>query len=402
MTQVKYFHAEQTGAPTLNGVQGTLIAVLDACLVNGFGSKTVDSLVVAGNVATVNISTGHSMQPDMVAEIAGATPAGLNGEWRVVSTTSNSFTFTTSGISDQTATGTITTKVAPLGWAKVFSATNVAVYRASSVEGTRMFLRVDETADGREATVRGYENMTDASTGTGPFPTVAQVANGVYWPKATTTTANARNWTIVGDHRTVYVHISCVDSVTNGWSQALAAGCIFTFGDFKSFKAADPYACIVSGTSTLQYTSNNALTQSFDFSRTDNDTSTTGSFFPRAYTAIIGSTAASKRSESFFAANGVNSGAPGDVIYPNGPDNSLILVRTLYGENHSGNPHIRGRARGAYRTPQNCHASFSQRDKFDGSGDLAGRRLLAVKCGAPNRGDSTAMVVFDITGPWEA
>ena len=46
-TTVKHFDSTMTGAPTLANVAGNLLAVLDACLVDGFGLKTVDSLVVA-------------------------------------------------------------------------------------------------------------------------------------------------------------------------------------------------------------------------------------------------------------------------------------------------------------------------------------------------------------------
>lgn len=400
MTQVKYFHAEQVGAPTLNGVQGTLINVLDACLVNGFGLKAVDSLVVAGNVATVTVTTGHSVQPDMVALIEGATPAGLNGEKRVIAASSTTFTFATSGISDQTATGTITTKVAPLGWEKPFSATNVAVYRASSVEGTRMYLRVDESVDGREARVRGYENMTDASTGTGPFPTTSQQVNGVFWPKASTATSAQRDWTIIGDHRTVYVHLNGVDSASLPTVFRLN-GSVWGFGDFKSFKAGDPYACCLLGTVAGQYTASGQQGGSFEYSRSDADPAG-GPYVPRNYTGVIGANQSFKRSESLFFGNGATSGAQADFVYPNGPDNGLILTRTVYGQNINSANHLHGRSRGGYRIPQNCHTAFNQRDKLDGTGEFSGRKLLAVKCGAVNAGASQGMLLFDITGPWEA
>ena len=88
-----------------------MIAVLDACLVDGFGLKSVDTLVVSGAVATANISTGHSAMVGSVVLISGATPSGLNGEKRVTAITTNTVVFDATGISDQTATGTITLKI---------------------------------------------------------------------------------------------------------------------------------------------------------------------------------------------------------------------------------------------------------------------------------------------------
>ena len=111
-TTVRYYDVTMSGAPALSGTAGALIGVLDACLVDGFGSVTLDSAAVASNVATRSISTGHGFamigDTGSVIRIAGATPSGLNGDWRVASVPgSTTFTFVTSGISDQTASGTI-------------------------------------------------------------------------------------------------------------------------------------------------------------------------------------------------------------------------------------------------------------------------------------------------------
>ena len=130
-----------SGAPVLSGTAGTLIAVLDACLVNGFGSVTLNSLVVQNNVATATVSGGHgfamivgvnNVSPGVgpVVRIDGATPAALNGDWRLASVpNSTTFTFAAEGIPDQTATGTITAKRAPAGWAKAFGGANKAAYQ---------------------------------------------------------------------------------------------------------------------------------------------------------------------------------------------------------------------------------------------------------------------------------
>lgn len=397
-TTVKYFHADQVGAPTLHGNQGSLIAVLDACLQDGFGLKSVDSLVVADGIATATITTGHGFDPDMVGLIAGVTPSGLNGEKRVLSTSTTTLTYDATGVPDGVATGTITIKVAPLGWAKVFSTTNLAVYRASSPEGTRMYLRVDETADGREARVRGYESMTDATTGTGPFPTTGQQTNGVFWPKATAAGTSKRQWTIIGDHRTLYLHMSTVDAASNP-TGALAAGCVWQFGDIKSFRAGDPYSSALCGTTSGQYGSTAAQGGSVEHASNNFGTGNPR-YLPRPYTGISGSSIYEQMFELAVSTGAVSGTGGLSVSYPNGPDNSLILSRAFIAERSPDT--LRGRTRGVYRTPQTCHAAFSQRDKITGTGDLVGRKLLAVKCGAPASTASAGVLFFDITGPWEA
>jgi hypothetical protein len=60
----------------------------------------------------------------------------------------------------------------------------------------------------------------------------------------------------------------------------------------------------------------------------------------------------------------------------------------------------RGNLRGLYVAPQNCHLSFSRNTIIDGAGDMAGRKLLAVKCGSAAGTGSQGVVFFDITGPW--
>ena len=47
MTTVKHFHSAMSGAPVLNGTAGSLIAVLDACLQDGFGLKAASGITVA-------------------------------------------------------------------------------------------------------------------------------------------------------------------------------------------------------------------------------------------------------------------------------------------------------------------------------------------------------------------
>lgn len=234
-TEVKYFSSTMNGAPALSNSAGTLIAVLDACLVNGFGSVTLDSLVVASNVATGTVSAGHNFamvgNTGPVITIAGATPAGLNGEWRIASIPgSTTFTFATTGISDQTATGTITAKRAPAGFSKAFSGTNTAAYRSDNVAGSRLYLQVaDSYASATYAMIRGFTGMTAVDTGTEPFPTGAQAA-GTYIYKASNTNCP---WNLYSDGRMIYFF--CDSNKNSSWVGGLV------FGELDSYVEADTY-----------------------------------------------------------------------------------------------------------------------------------------------------------------
>ena len=102
----------------------------------------------------------------------------------------------------------------------------------------------------------------------------------------------------------------------------------------------------------------------------------------------------SYRTSASLSGSGVNDLVP---VYPNGPNNGLILSRKLLVERGVA---LRGVSRGLLLVAQNCHAQFNWRDKVPGQGQYAGRTLMAVKCGMPAGTSSAGVVFFDITGPW--
>lgn len=220
----KWYRSTMTGAAALSGQAGKLIDVLDACLINGFNQVTLTSLVVASNVATCTY-TAHGFQQYQIIEISGATPSGLNGKWRVVSVAADTFTFATTGISDQTATGTITCKTPSAGWEVAYSGTNQKVYRStsSSASGNHA-VRVTDTGT-TTATLLFAEDWTDVST---PVNTIATQ----YLPKSSTADSTARAWFVICDDRTVHIGIS----YTSGKYD------FFRFGDFASIVAGDGHA----------------------------------------------------------------------------------------------------------------------------------------------------------------
>jgi len=138
---------------------GKLDAILYAALVTGFNSKNVSSITVSGNVATVTTSTAHGYMVGDGIKIEGANESIFNDEFEIITVpTTTSFTFPlATGIAS--ATGTITAKIAPLGWERVYTGTNKSVYRSLDPAATRLYLRIDDSAD-RTAVVSMYETMS--------------------------------------------------------------------------------------------------------------------------------------------------------------------------------------------------------------------------------------------------
>jgi hypothetical protein len=240
---VKWFMSTMQGAPRLSGTAGDMIGLLDACLINGFNVTAPNSLAVLGGIASLYYSGGgHGYVLHQVIAVSGATPEALNGEWRVTEVDANYVRFAAPGEPDGTASGTIGVRAAPLGWDKVFSGTNKAVYRSTDVAGTRLYLRVDDTA-AQYTYARGYEEMTDVDTGTGLFPTAAQSSWGVTWPKSNQASTSARNWLVIGDTRIVYAFVAWSSNYSDNYDGNV-------FGDIQSFKDADTYSSIIFGTNS--------------------------------------------------------------------------------------------------------------------------------------------------------
>jgi hypothetical protein len=386
-TSVKFFHSEMQGAPALSGSAGALIAVLDGCLVNGFGLKTLTSLVVADNVATMNFTGGHPFEVDTVALVAGATPSGLNGSWKISATTANSASFATSGISNQTATGTISAKLAAAGWTKTYSGTNKAAYKSNDPQSTGDFLRVDDAqADARSARVVGYETMSDIDTGAGAFPTSVQVAGGLHWNKSAESNSNAKKWLLFADSRTLYLAVETQVGYLGSYQTV-------GFGDAAPTKSNDAFCCFVSGTPTQDY---NLQVSSHNI-HYSNGTGVAQMYMARSYTGI-GSAVQLLRTYPSLAGESAYQSGGANLAYPNPADGGLYISEMRLTE--AATQALRGVGVGIYACPQNVpNGQFSAKDRVTGVTGLVGRTLYAVT-GYKAASQYSAPFFFDVTGPW--
>lgn len=177
-TDIKYF-AHTNNAPQLQNTYGSMIGVLDACLVNGVSLGPVSTLTAVGTTVTAVFSTAHNLMQYQVLKIAGANQAQYNGEHRILTVpTATSVTFQLeSAPSVKTATGSMTASLPPLGWEKPFNSVNdagggKAAYRSkNTLLLSRPFLRVVDELDpaysaayAKYAKVGIVEDMTDINT----------------------------------------------------------------------------------------------------------------------------------------------------------------------------------------------------------------------------------------------
>lgn len=237
MTQPIWYDSTEAGAPTLSNVAGSMLEVLRACLVNGFGAKTVTSISVSAGVATAT-SAAHGFLGTYgkLVLISGASEALLNGRKLPLTVSTNNFTFAARGVADGTYTGSISARRAPLGWTEAHSGTNKAIFARTAPEASSQMLRVvDDAAAPTDARAMCVETATDVDTYTGVSPT--SVSGGYYWFKGANT-ATAKRWVLVGDERCMHLF---TDLSTQGHYR------VFLFGDIVSFKAGDGYPTLMSG-----------------------------------------------------------------------------------------------------------------------------------------------------------
>ena len=384
-TSVKTFASTDPGAPALSGTAGSLLAILKTCLVDGRGAGGVVSLTVAAGMATATYSAGHPFAVGSVGLFAGATPTGLNGEKRILSVSTTAVTFAAPGVADGAATGSITSKLAAAGWLQLYAGTNLAALKPSVVEATGCVLRIDDTGT-LNARVRAFEAMTDVSSGVGLTPVESQVAGGLYWPKSSSANATARPWIVIADERGFYL---AVDPTGTGRYTLTYSG------DIASLKSGDAYGCLLTGNQSDQA---NASTVPDGCCGYSGRSARGGAYLARAHTAIGQSITAQRLGAHHNGSTAdVYAGTSGYSVgtYPNGPNNGLMTGAL---ELHALG--IRGTLPGLLHTVQDCGNAFATGAIVDGTDDLAGRRLMAVRTAPPAGAVVAGTVFIDVTGPW--
>ena len=390
-TSVKHFRSDAVGAPVLSGTAGSLIAVLSACLVDGYDVKSATSLVVASGVATLSFAGSHSATVDSVVLVAGVTGAltALNGEQKVVSIAAGVVRFATAA-ADGTATGTISFKMAPVGWLKPYTGTNLAVFKTADPMGTGMCLRVDDTGT-TMCRVVGYETMSDVNTGLGPFPTDAQMSGGGYWAKSSLATSAPVAWSLIADSRKFILHIAPYTATAGGNT----GGVTRSFGDETSYRpGGDPYACSLSysAAATLGSQADGMPDAAFALQHA----------MPRSYTALGSAVLLGAMP---FTGGSALSGADTTLgAFPSVIDGGLRLSKKWLGTASTGVP-PRCELPGFYHVPMSAaFDTFKTRDTIPGTGPLTGRKLFALNpstgYNATPNSASTGVSMVDITGPW--
>lgn len=379
---IHVFKSTDTGAPTLSGTAGDFVNLLDKLLVDGYNSQTV-TITQAGGVATASC-TSHGFNAMQTVVLSGANESEYNITVRVATVPdANTFTFPVDAGAASPATGTITCKVAPLGWTTAFTASNKRAYRQKA--GTNQFyLRVTDDGTGSAAYARvvGYESMSDIDTGTGAFPTAVQLSGGAYCHKSSTANSTTRVWRAWSNGDFIHLNVK----IDGTWWERL-----LKFGDFQRLLPTDLYNTLLDASNSSTHSTSPAGLESPSqaiYSTSASNTcwaprSYTGSGTAVVITSICPATAASSLSSS------------AGIAYPSPVFSGILMMPVYVSESGAG---LRGVLPGIWGTPHNFHsAGPSDLDTFSGSlgSDLEGRTFEVQK-----RGWVSQVPVFETSDTW--
>lgn len=227
MTQeIVSYNSSMTGAPSgaLNSAGG-IIAVLDACLINGFNVNTISTLTQSGGVALATTAGTNGYAISDWVEVTGATPAAYNGRVKVLSKpAANQFTYAVPGGTASPASGTMSAKYPGAGWTKAVLGTNIAAYQDA---GLGHWLQVEDNNPYADANLTIRTRICSALTALDTVGAGGTLGNQVKHSKLT------GGWMLFADARTCYLFVGPISAGT-----ALLS---IHFGEFASHYPADGY-----------------------------------------------------------------------------------------------------------------------------------------------------------------
>ena len=251
------------------------------------------------------------------------------------------------------------------GWTKEFTGTGKAVFKQGTGSNA-MRLRVDCSSSSQTPRLRGYEVMTDVDTGTGPFPTDAQLSGGCYAFCSNTANTTERPWMVVATEKCFYLYIGFNNTTVQGISGSSSYQPTYFFGDITSLKSGDAYhTLLIADTSGSEYANMFAAAASIN-------TACNGCFMSRSHTQIGGSITIGKAHDYHRGNTATFGGGAGGTAYPDPVTGGMLLEVIRIFEPSA--IVTRGTMPGCY-VPLHLLPG-NPGDTFTGNGTLAGKSFI--------------------------
>jgi len=336
-----YTSEDRDGPGACNGLTGSLLRILNACLINGYGTGSY-----------FKPAAGWSKPCPDSASTAGGFKQASGSQFSMF-------------VNDSApTTGLTATEASLVGWQ----------YLSSSIPPA------------------GILNTGSVGTGYGQFPTPIQLLTfgHLVIRKSVTASSVARQWILAADASTMYMWIQTGDNGSRYWH--------FGFGEFYSLKGpTDLWRCFIYGGHATGAANNWCDTMSAgsqDAGRQSNINSLTVGLNGHYLAANASGTGGSvfnavKGDQGLSSTSGISGTSnqasiiDGIMASPNPYDGSYYISPLWVVEPPSIN--IRGRYRGLY---QICHpaTTFTVGQKLDGSGTYAGKTFMVITVGGNSGG----------------
>lgn len=324
MGQFNVYQSSDASAPALSGASGALVSLLDACLINGYGSKS---------------SAGWSRVYNATGGISGNT--GTQAIYRCPSGASSGFLFYVGDNSPHA------------------------------------------TSLGKEAFWGMAETITGMNTGinTGNFGTIGYNVTGYVMRKSASADAVAREWICFADDRSVHLLVRNGD-VANAYTHCMF-GEFYSYVTNDLYKT-----MIVGRTSwnsnSAAYESMDFLvnvpahhTASYLVGAVMRGYLGIGTSVPVCQVPMYGGLTSSYLTSTWTVYNQ----NVGQIAFPNPTDGGLFLSPSwILDFTTVPIPHIRGKIRGLYCAGnKSSQIAFADRETFNGVGELAGKAFMTIK-----------------------
>ena len=227
------------GSLPLDNAAGTLTAILQAILVDGYNIHTT-GVTIAQTAGTATLTkTGHGFIVGQIIRVSGFDQAGYNIDAKVLTVpTADTLTYAVNSGTTSPGTGTGAVKMCPLDWTPYANqGTNILGWQQPV--GVGLWLVVDDTGT-TDARFKGFTALTanplattstpgmNDSNGSNAFPTNTNLTGGFFLRKSADGTDRA--WICLSDRKTIIFQSNPATTTTRS---------TLIFGDYKSYKASE-------------------------------------------------------------------------------------------------------------------------------------------------------------------
>lgn len=270
-SDVTWISSSQTDAPVLESTEPNgLLKILDFCLLSGGAVKSVSSVAINENEVTFTFSSGHNLSLHQIVDVSGADAPQINGKHKIIASTVTTITIVAVGA--LISTGTITVKLASLGYESIFGTTDPTkrAYRSLSPTSSKKVLYLDmsypdsakyhATSPARRAMVSVCEDMQSLGVQINSLTSLINNKpsnkNGrLFWYQCRDRHSSleleryAIPWVVIGNGDFFYIAIAWSSYNSN---KSYAVKDVYGFGDYVSLDSS------VSSSSVFLMASDNA------------------------------------------------------------------------------------------------------------------------------------------------